>query len=119
MNQPNYKKNIYIGTTKSSFKHRFNNHTKSFILEHYKNDTDLSKEYWTIKPNYFISKINWRIIRKCARFNTTKSKCCMCLNEKLEIVSYRGDNLMNDRSEHISKCRHKNKFTPLRHNSKD
>ena len=77
INQPNYKENIYIGTTKSSFKHRFNNHRKSFKLEHYKDDTELSKEYWTIKPNYFISKINWRIIRKCAPFNTTKRKCCM------------------------------------------
>ena len=61
MNQPNYKENIYIGTAKTNFKHRFNNGTKSFKLEHYKNDTELSKEYGTIKRNHFISKINWRI----------------------------------------------------------
>ena len=114
-NQRNYKQKVYIGTAETDFKHRFNNHTKSFNLEHYENDTELSKEYWTIKRNHFIPKVTWRIIRKCAPFNTTKRKCYLCLNEKLEIASYKGDNLLNKRSELISKCRHQNKFTLLRH----
>ena len=42
-NQPNYKQKVYIGITETDFKHRFNNHTKSFNLEHYENDTELSK----------------------------------------------------------------------------
>ena len=37
--------------------HGFNNHTKSFSLEHYENDTELSKEYWTIKRNHFTPKV--------------------------------------------------------------
>ena len=49
---------------------------------------------------------------------TTKRKCYLCLNEKLEIASYKGDSLLNKRSELISKCRHQNKFTLLRHDSK-
>ena len=40
-NQLNYKQKIYIGTTKTDFKHRFSNHTKSFNLEHYENDTTI------------------------------------------------------------------------------
>ena len=118
-NQRNYKQKVYIGTAETDFKHRFNNHTKSFNLEHYENDTELSKEYWTIKRNHFIPKVTWRIIRKCAPFNTTKRKCYLCPNEKLEIASYKGDNLLNKRSELISKCRHQNKFTLLLHDSKD
>ena len=74
-------------------------------------------KYWTTKRNHFIPKVTWRIIRKCAPFNTTKRKCYLCLNEKLEIASYKGDNLLNKRSELISKCRHQNKFTLLRHDS--
>ena len=35
-NQLNYKQKICIGNAKTDFKHRFNNHTKSFSLEHYK-----------------------------------------------------------------------------------
>ena len=43
----------------------------------------------------------------------------MCLNEKLEIASYKDDNLLNKRSELINKCRHQNKFNLLLHDSKD
>ena len=105
-NQLNYKQKIYIGTGETDFKHRFSNHTKLFNLEHYENDTELSKEYWTIKHNHFTPKVTWRIIRKCKPFNTTKRKCYLCLNEKLGITSYKGDNLLNKRSELINKCRH-------------
>ena len=100
-------------TAETDFKHRFNNHTKSFNLEHYENDTERSKEYWIIKRNHFTPKFTWRIIIKCAPFNTTKRSCYICLNGKLEIASYKGDNLLNKRSELI------NKFTLLRHDSKN
>ena len=118
-NQLKYKQKIYIETTETDFKHRFNNHTKSFSLEHYENDTELSKEYWTIKRNHFTPKATWRIITKCATFSTTKRKYYLCLNENLEIASYKGDNLLNKRSDLINKCRHQNKLTLLRYDSKD
>ena len=38
-NQLNYKQNIYIGIAEADFKNRFNNHTKSFNLEHYESNT--------------------------------------------------------------------------------
>ena len=50
-NQLKYKQEIYIGTTEADFKHRFSNHTKSFNLEHYENDTEQFKEHWTIKSH--------------------------------------------------------------------
>ena len=96
-NQSNYKEKKYIGATETDFKHRFNNHTKSFNLEHFKNDTKPSQEYWAIKRNHFAPKVTWRIISKCASFNTTKRKCYLCLNEKLEIASL--EHLLNKRSE--------------------
>ena len=37
-NQLDYKQKIYIGTAETGFKHRFNNPTRSFNLEHYEND---------------------------------------------------------------------------------
>ena len=113
-----YKQKIYIGTTETDFKHRFNNHTKSFRLEHYENDTEPPKEYSTIKRNHFTPIVTWRIMRKCAPFNTTKRKCYLCLHEKLEIAPCKGDNLLNKRSELNTKCRHHNKFTLLRHDIK-
>ena len=110
--QINYKQKTYIGTVETDFKHKFNNYIKSFNLEHYENE--LSKEYWTIKQPFYTESL----IRKCARFNTTKTKCYLCLNEKFEIALYKRDNLLNKTSEHINKCRHQNKFTLLRHDRK-
>ena len=118
-NQLNYMQKNYIGAAETDFKYRFSNHTKSFNVEHYENDTELSNEYWSIKCNHFTPKVTWRIIRKCTTFNTIKRKYYLCLNEKLEIASYKGDNLLNKRSELINKCRQQNKFTLLRNDSKD
>ena len=42
----------------------------------------------------FTAKVTWRIIRKCAPFNTAKGKCYLFLNEKLEISSYKGGNTL-------------------------
>ena len=80
-NQLNYKQKVYIGTAKTDFKHRFNNHKKSFNLEHYENDTELSKEYWTIKRKHFTPKFTWRIIRKGAPFNKPKENV-ICVSMK-------------------------------------
>ena len=90
LNQP--QKHIYIGTAKTNFIHGFRNHTKSFKLEHYKNDTELPKEYWMIKRNHFISKINWRIISKCTPFNTAKSY--KSVHTKETICWTKGKNLL-------------------------
>ena len=117
--QPNYNEKVYFGVAEKSFKDRFYNHTKSFTHEDYANDTKLSKEYWYIKRNNFIPKVSWSILRECPLYSLSKRKCCLCLNKKLEINSYKGNNLLNTRSELINKCRHVNKHTLLRHDSKD
>ena len=98
---------------------RFHNHTKSFTHEDYANDRELSKEYWEIKRNKFIPKVTWSIVRECPPYNLSKGKCYLCVNEKLEINSYKGNNLLNKRSELINRCTQLNKHTLLRHDSKD
>ena len=50
-------------------------------------------------------------------FNTTK--CYLYLNEKLETTLYEGQNLLNKKTQLISKCRHQNKFMILSHDPKD
>ena len=67
----------------------------------------------------YTPEITWRIIRKCLPYNYNSRKCDLCLNEKLEIALYKGQNLLNKKTELISKCRHQNKFMLLRHDSKD
>ena len=41
------------------------------------------------------------------------------LNKKLAIALHKDDNMLNKRSEIISKCRHKNKYMLASYDSKD
>ena len=118
-NEQNYGKNIYIDIAETTFKKRYSNHKRSFNLPAYKNDTELSKEFWKIKRRNSVPQIKWRILRKCSRFNRSSLRYNLCLNKKLEIALFKGNNILNRRTELISKCRHINKHTLLRHDTKD
>ena len=108
-----------FGVADKSFKDRLYNHIKFFAHEDYENDTELSKEYWNIKRSNFIPKVTRSIVRECPPYSLSKRKCYLCLNEKLEINSHKGNNIVNQRSELGDKCRHLNKHTLLRHDRKD
>ena len=43
---------ICIGKAEIDLKHRFNNRIKSFSLEYYENDRELSKKHWAKKHNH-------------------------------------------------------------------
>ena len=58
-------------------------------------------------------------MKQCVPCSSIKRNCDLYLNEKFEIAPYKGDKLLSKNSEIINKCRHKRKFTILRHNSKD
>ena len=63
--------------------------------------------------------ITWEIVQKCSPDNRNSKGLYLCLNEKLEIVAYRGSNLLNKKTELISKCRHLNKYTLSKYDTKD
>ena len=51
--------------------------------------------------------IMWEIVQKYSPYNPNSKICyLLCLNEKLETVTYRGNCLLNKKTELISKCRH-------------
>ena len=54
----------------------------------------------------------WSIAKKVPPYsNISKKRLLCCLHEKLEIINYpRPEELLNKRSELISKCLHANKF---------
>ena len=64
--------------------------------------------------------IKWEVIKYCYQsYNPSTKKCVLCLNEKTELATYCGNNLLNKRSEIIAKCRHQNKFLLARFDTKD
>ena len=94
-----YKRKCYLGSCETTFKDRFWNHKKSFNNVKQKNDTKLSKESWEIKNRNGTLKITCKIIRICRPYNPNSKRCLLCLNEKYEIATYKGDNLLNKRNE--------------------
>ena len=103
------KKNATLAHAKQ-FKDRFGNHQKSLNHVTHKNDTELSKKFWEIKKRNGTAKIIWKIIRICPSYNPNSKRCLLCLNEKYEIATYKGDNLLNKRTEIINTCRHRSKY---------
>ena len=102
-------KRFYICITEHSFKKRFSNHKKSFNLKKYEKETELSKYILKLKEDGKSPSIKWSIVK---RVNSTpnKSFCKLYIIEKLCIIKSLGDNnMLNKRSELISKCRQQNK----------
>ena len=110
-NVRNYGEKLYIGISEPEFKKRFGNHTKSFRDNTYSKDTELSKEIWKLKEKNATFEVHWRIRRLCRSYEPSSRKCLLCLNEKMDILDYDGDNLLNKRSEIISTCRHRLKHS--------
>ena len=101
-NERTYGENIYIGIAETTFKKRYSNYKRSFNLPAHKNDTELSKEFWKIKRRNSVPQTKSRILRKCLHFNCSSLRCNLCLNEKLEIALFKGNNIINRRTELIS-----------------
>ena len=105
-----YKHKCYLGSCKTTFKDRFENHEKSFNHVKHENDTKLSKEYQEFKKRNGTPKTALKIIRICCSYNPNRKRCLLCLNEKYKIATYGGDNLLNKRTEVINTCRHRSKY---------
>ena len=103
---------VYIGLTSQEFKERHSRHLTSFRHEEYASETTLSKHHWEVKnqTNQNLS-LQWSIIKSVPSYSNISKNCPLCLHEKFEILHYeRPKELLNKRSEIISKCRHLNKY---------
>ena len=96
-NKLTYDKKYNKGSCKITFKKWFANHTKLFNNNQHKNETQLSKEVWNFKLANNNSEIAWKIVRRCIPVNRAILRRNLCLNEKLEIATHQGKNLLNKR----------------------
>ena len=102
--------NNYIGLTEGTFKQRFTQHKHSFHHRSYMNSTELSKYIWHLRDSNKDFNIKWTIICKARPYSNITKRCDLCTTEKLMIINSKPDELLNKRSELISKCSHENKF---------
>ena len=62
-NNPKLKEKIHYGVTETPFTLRYAKHTKSFNMERYKKNTELSKEVWKIKEANLTPIVKWKMIK--------------------------------------------------------
>ena len=104
-------KKTYIGISSTKWKLRFDNHNLSFSHEHSKNQTVLSKQFWSLKNKGLTSGISWSILKKSNTLKCFDRRCNLCLEEKIQIMLYPDpEKLLNQRCDLIARCRHWNKF---------
>ena len=115
----NYREKHYIRLCHTTFKARYTNHKKSFSHIKYKNNTELSNEYWKIKNMHGTPTITWKIIKQSSSYDLSKKRCPLCTTEKAEILYFHDTNLLNKKSEMISTCRHQIQYRLANFDSND
>ena len=102
----------YIGLSEDEWKKRYYNHRELFRNQRYQSETMLTSHVWEIKhPIYQIPSLKWSIITVLPLYSNITKSFQLCLYEKYSIITYAGpENLLNKRSEIMSKCPHQGKF---------
>ena len=118
---PNLPNKVYIGLTEKDFKTRWNSHKLSFNNKKYKNSTSLSTYVWELKETHNVTpNLKWSIVKHAKSYSIKARSCSLSLQEKYEILNYPvKSDLLNKRSELISKCRHANKFLLANYKTND
>ena len=102
----------YIGSTEGPLKQRLYEHKSNMRIEKNKAKTTLSQYVWDLKDRGVNAEIEWKIVKKCKKYESGDKKCDVCLSEKLETLKGRkkGEKMLNKRNELMYKCPHKRKF---------
>ena len=105
----------YYGLTSCTFKTRFDQHTSSFRHQNQSHKTSLSKYIWRLKEKGEEYDLKWEITALAPPYSTEAKRCQLCLTEKTLILFSNSENILNQRSEILNKCRHQNKFLLKNH----
>ena len=101
----------YYGLTERTFKERYNQHQSDMRHEKNRHNTALSAYIHSLKDRKIEYKIKWKINSKAFPYQCGGRRCDLCLQEKLVICLADPATTLNRRTEIVSKCRHKRKFT--------
>ena len=94
----------YTGSTKTTFKSRFNAHKSTFRNEKYKKSTTLSSHIWDTSTDP--ESIKWSILQRAKPYSAGQKSCSLCLSEKLHILKNKDIKSLNRRDEVAQRCPH-------------
>ena len=78
VNKSDKEKRVYFGTSDTTFKEQYRNHTRYFNHERFSKCTESSKHIWQLKINKKSLVLNWKMARKVFR-NAKNNYCSLCL----------------------------------------
>ena len=103
-------KAAYVGASANTFMERYRDSISSFNHAKYQHKTSLSKYIWDLKRKKMDFNIKWSVIGKAPSYNPASGTCNLCILEKTIILFSDKESSLNQRSELMSKCRHRAKF---------
>ena len=62
---------------------------------------------WSLKKSNRPYKIKWTILKHSSAYRSGRNQCNLCSDEKLFIMKFKKNSLLNKRSEIFSNCVHK------------
>ena len=92
---------------------------ENLLKTNQKTDTELSNEIWHLKEQNKNADISWQILGIHQSYNTLTKRCMLCLNKKLVTALHKDDNVLNKRTEIVSKCRYSIKYNLENYDTKD
>ena len=104
------KERKYLGSTATTFKERHRNYKSDFKLSKRRTCTKLSGYVWQLKDKSIEPNVKFRLKDKAPSYTPTAGRCLLCITEKLFIMQADPEVYLNDRSEMMAKCRHRNKY---------
>ena len=106
----NKSSHIYYGASDGEVKSRYNNHPNSFRHRHHEQDTQLSKHIWKVQDKGINFTVKWSVAGYASTYRCGSRRCDPCLTEKYVTARTSHKNILNKRTELVSKCRHRNKY---------
>ena len=97
---------VYVGSTRRSFKARYNEHKASFNSERNEPSSKLSSHIRQLKNSGRDHKIQWQIAKRSKQLAPNLKFCLLCNLERREIAEAKQANLLNSRNELITMCAH-------------
>ena len=106
----------YIRFAEHTFKDRLYKQSNSFKYKSKRNSAELSNFIWGKKKEKVNVNFDRSILDKAKPYSTASKKCIFCLTEKYHII-FSIKNMLNKRSDLVTKCRHENKFYLANYNN--
>ena len=100
----------YFGLCETDFETRYYNHTNSFRNRSKCKATELSKFVWECKDAGSTPSIHWKSVCRASSYKQGNDHCNLCLAKKFAFSIADPKTTLNERTELINKCRHRNEF---------